>query len=134
MTDSEPDAARSRVVLVADDDRDIRELVATKLTQAGFQVISFGDGLSALEAARSQHPDVAILDVMMPGLSGLDVVRKLHEDPATASIPVILLTAKSQEFDVQAGIALGAADYVIKPFSPRELVNRVTAALSAHGA
>jgi DNA-binding response OmpR family regulator len=115
--------------LVADDDRDIRDLVAVKLQNAGFEVITVGDGAEALAAARKHQPDLAILDVMMQGLSGLEVVRQLREDPDTQSIPAILLTAKSQEFDVKAGLSLGAADYVIKPFSPRELLQRVNAVL-----
>ncbi|HEY2043458.1 MAG TPA: response regulator [Jatrophihabitans sp.] len=119
-----------RVALVADDDQDIRDLVTTKLSGSGFTVIAVSDGDAALIAAREKHPDIALLDVMMPGPSGLEIVRLLREDPATATIPVILLSAKSQEFDVEAGLSLGAADYVVKPFSPRDLVARVEAALS----
>jgi two-component system phosphate regulon response regulator PhoB len=105
-------------------------MVTTKLRQAGFEVIAVGDGRSALSGARERVPDVAILDVMMPGMSGLEVMGELAADPATASIPVILLTARSQEFDVKAGLSLGATDYIIKPFSPRQLLERVTAALA----
>ncbi len=129
MTDDTTPGRRGRIVLVADDDRDIRDLVAVKLQNAGFEVITVGDGAEALAAARKHQPDLAILDVMMQGLSGLEVVRQLREDPDTQSIPAILLTAKSQEFDVKAGLSLGAADYVIKPFSPRELLQRVNAVL-----
>jgi DNA-binding response OmpR family regulator len=117
-------------VLIADDEADIRDLVTTKLSQAGLEVVALGDGHTALKAARDRRPDVAILDVMMPGLSGLEVMAGLAEDPATASVPVILLTARSQEFDVKAGLSLGAADYIIKPFSPRQLLERVQAILA----
>jgi DNA-binding response OmpR family regulator len=127
--DSEP-ARAPLTALVVDDDRDIRELVALKLRQAGFDVRTSGDGADALTQLRAAPPDIAVLDVMMPGLSGLDIARQVREDPATARVPIILLTAKSQEFDVEAGFALGVDDYIIKPFSPREFVHRVNAVLS----
>ncbi len=117
-------------VLVADDDRDIRELVAFKLTQAGYEVRAFEDGSAALQEMRARLPDIAVLDVMMPGLTGFDVCRQLRADPATESLPVILLTARAQEGDVATGFAVGADDYVVKPFSPRELVSRVQAVLN----
>jgi DNA-binding response OmpR family regulator len=129
VSGSEQDASGRGLVLVADDEADIRELVATKLTQAGFEVIAVGDGTSALAQARSRLPSVAILDVMMPGCSGLDVMAAMAEDPATAAIPVLLLSARSQEFDVRTGLELGAFDYIIKPFSPRQLLDRVEAAV-----
>lgn len=128
MTD-EPTVGSSRVVLVAEDDRDIRELVTAKLSGAGYRVIAVADGIAALNVIREQSPDIALLDVMMPGSSGLDVIGKLRTDERTASVPVILLSAKSQDFDVETGLALGAADYIIKPFSPRELLERVEAVL-----
>jgi len=118
------------LALIADDEADIRELVATKLTQVGFEVIAVGDGTIALSQARSRLPAVAILDVMMPGHSGLEVMAALAADPATAAIPVLLLSARSQEFDVRTGLELGAYDYIIKPFSPRQLLERVEAALT----
>jgi DNA-binding response OmpR family regulator len=132
MTDLQPAIERSRVarvVLVAEDDRDIRELVKAKLVAAGYQVIAVSDGSQALLELRAQLPDIALLDVMMPGISGLDLVGELRRNPVTAGIPVILMSAKSQEFDVESGIAMGAADYVVKPFSPRELLARVEAVL-----
>lgn len=132
---SEPDATQAgrrapRRVLVADDDADIRDLVVFKLEQAGFDVESVDDGIGALERARDSTPDLVLLDVMMPGMSGIDVTRELRADPATARIPVILLTARVQEVDVETGFATGADDYVLKPFSPRELVSRVQAVLA----
>jgi DNA-binding response OmpR family regulator len=126
--DGAQDGAQRRV-LVADDDRDIRDLVTFKLEQAGYAVQSVEDGLGALEAARRGVPDLVVLDVMMPGLSGVDVARELRADPATARMPIILLTAKAAESDLETGFATGADDYVTKPFSPRELVSRVQAVL-----
>ncbi len=117
-------------VLLAEDDADIRFLVIYKLTQAGYQVRVFGDGLSAAADAHEHPPDLAILDVMMPGMSGLEVCQELRKDPATANIPVIILTAMAQETDITAGFAAGADDYIVKPFSPREFVIRVNAALA----
>jgi DNA-binding response OmpR family regulator len=118
------------VVLVADDDADIRELVAFKLEQAGFEVIAVEDGHAALEHARNRRPTLAVLDVSMPGLSGIEVCRALRADSATAGILVIMLTARVQEQDVEGGFSAGADDYVTKPFSPRELVSRIQALLS----
>src|ERR1700676_4716106 len=111
-------------VLLAEDDADIRFLVTFKLTQAGYQVRAFGDGLSAVADAREHPPDLAILDVMMPVMSGLEVCQELRKDPATAKIPVIILTAVAQEADIAAGVAAGADDYIVKPFSPREFMTR----------
>lgn len=116
-------------ILVADDDADIRDLVTFKLTQAGYPVEAHQDGASAWAALSANRPRLAVLDVMMPGLSGLDVLRKIRETPALAHLPVILLTARSRDVDVEDGFASGATDYVIKPFSPRELVHRVAAVL-----
>jgi DNA-binding response OmpR family regulator len=121
-------------VLVADDDRDIRDLVVFKLTQAGHEVFAAGDGQEALDLLRAEAPDIAVLDVMMPALSGLDICRIARSEPSTATLPVILLTAKVQEADVETGFAVGADDYVAKPFSPRELVNRVQAVLARSAA
>ena len=118
------------VVLVADDDADIRDLVAFKLEQVGLEVVAAGDGEAALEAARAMQPELAVLDISMPGLSGIDVCRMLRADPATAGMLIIMLTARVQEQDVQGGFSAGADDYVTKPFSPRELVSRIQALLS----
>jgi DNA-binding response OmpR family regulator len=117
------------VVLVADDDDDIRDLVAFRLDRAGYEVLRAGDGQEALDLARKHGPDLAVLDVMMPKLTGYDVTRALRADPATSRIPVILLTARVQEADVARGFDAGADDYVKKPFSPQELKARVQAVL-----
>ena len=117
-------------ILVADDDTDIRDLVTFKLEQAGFKVTAVDNGLAALTAARDQPPDLMVLDVMMPGMSGIDVCQELRRDSTTAALPIILLTARAQEGDVEVGFGVGADDYIIKPFSPRELLNRVEAVLA----
>jgi DNA-binding response OmpR family regulator len=116
-------------IVVADDDADIRDLVAFKLEQSGHQVLAFGDGGSAVEACRRQVPELVLLDVMMPGMSGLDACRAMRADAMLARVPVILLTARAQESDIEQGFLVGADDYVVKPFSPRELASRVTAVL-----
>ena len=117
-------------ILVADDDMDIRDLVAFKLEQAGFDVTAVDNGLAALTAARLEPPDLVVLDVMMPGMSGIDVCRELRNDRTTSALPIILLTARAQEGDVEVGFGAGADDYIVKPFSPRELVTRVEAVLA----
>ncbi|MCL6735218.1 response regulator transcription factor [Streptomyces neyagawaensis] len=117
-------------VLVADDDADIRDLVAFKLTQSGHQVTAVEDGMTALRVLRERPPDLVLLDIRMPGISGLDVCRELRAAEETSSLPVILITARSQEGDVELGFSAGADDYIVKPFSPRELSSRVNAVLS----
>ncbi len=117
-------------ILLADDDEDIREIVAFKLAAAGFAVTTVDDGARALAAARAGPADLVVLDVTMPGLSGIEVCRTLRAEPATADLPIILLTARAQEGDVEVGLEAGADDYVVKPFSPRELVARVEALLA----
>lgn len=114
-------------VLVVDDDTDIRDLVALKLQAAGLNVDTAHDGVAGLEKASTGNYGVIILDVMMPGLSGIDVLQSLRT--AGIQTPVIMLTAKTQEHDVEAGFTAGATDYVSKPFSPRELLARVNALL-----
>jgi DNA-binding response OmpR family regulator len=121
------------LIVVADDDVDIRDLVEFKLTTLGHQIVSVADGSSAVDACRVTRPDLAVLDVMMPGLTGLEAVRELRRDPALEDIPVILLTARAQESDVQTGFDCGADDYITKPFSPKELASRVEALLERRG-
>ncbi|UVE94641.1 response regulator transcription factor [Dietzia sp. B32] len=116
-------------VVIADDDDDIRELVAFKLENAGYEIRTARDGVEALEAITSFTPSLAILDIMMPGLSGLDVLRRLRDGEGPESCRVLLLTARARDAEVDAGFAAGADDYVIKPFSPRELLRRVDALL-----
>ena len=120
-------------ILVADDDVDIRELVEFKLSTMGHEITAVGDGAAAVEACQGSRPALAVLDVMMPGVSGLDAIRAIRADPALADLPVILLTARAQESDVETGFDSGADDYITKPFSPRELASRVEALLSRSG-
>lgn len=117
-------------ILVADDDVDIRELVEFKLSTLGHEVVAVADGTSAVEEARRRRPDLAVLDVMMPGMSGLEAVRIIREEPGLADLPVILLTARAQESDRETGFDSGADDYITKPFSPRELAARVETLLN----
>src|SRR5581483_3282272 len=116
-------------VLVVDDERDILELVRYHLEQAGYRCVAAGDGAAALRLAREAKPDALVLDVMLPGLDGLEVCRQLRRDRATARLPIIMLTARADEVDRVVGLEVGADDYVVKPFSPRELVARVRAVL-----
>ncbi|WP_307835902.1 response regulator transcription factor [Phycicoccus sonneratiae] len=115
-------------VLVADDDADIRDLVEFKLQQAGYDVVCVGDGLEAWDVFVSDPPHAMVLDVMMPGLSGIDVLLKIREHQQV-HVPVLMLSARARDVDVDAGFAVGADDYVVKPFSPRELVHRVNGIL-----
>ncbi|MGA8257156.1 MAG: response regulator [Nocardioides sp.] len=118
-------------IVVADDDTDIRELVEFKLSSMGHEIVAVGDGAAAYEACRVERPDLAVLDVMMPGTSGLEAIKMLRADPDLRHLPVILLTARAQESDVEFGLDSGADDYMTKPFSPRELGERVEALLAA---
>jgi DNA-binding response OmpR family regulator len=119
-----------KTVLIADDDEDILNLVRFRLERDGLRVLLARDGQQALQTARDERPDLCVLDVMMPKLSGLEVLAQLRRDPDTAAMPVIMLTARAHEADVDAGFDGGANDYVIKPFSPQELRQRVRAQLS----
>ncbi len=116
-------------VLVADDEPDVLGLVTSNLRLAGFEVLESEDGVAALQRAREEMPDLLVLDLMLPGMSGLEVCRSLKADPVTAMIPIIMLTAKAEEIDRIVGLELGADDYVTKPFSPRELVLRAKGVL-----
>jgi DNA-binding response OmpR family regulator len=117
-------------VLVIDDDDDVRSVIAFKLRRAGYEVIEERDGEAGLAAALEERPDVVLLDWMMPRLSGIEVCRELRRDDGLRHTAVLLLTAKAQEPDVERGFAAGADDYIVKPFSPRELVSRVQAVLA----
>ena len=116
-------------VLVVDDEREILELVEYNLKNEGFAVTCVATGEDALRAARLKAPDLIVLDLMLPGVDGLEVCRRLKSDDATRGIPIVMLTAKGSEADIVAGLELGAADYVTKPFSPRVLVARIRAVL-----
>ncbi|MCI0371993.1 MAG: response regulator [candidate division NC10 bacterium] len=116
-------------VLIVDDEKDIVELVRYHLEKEGFQCLQAADGGTALRLTRQHRPDLLILDLMLPGLDGLEVCRLLRQDPATARLPILMLTAKAEEVDRVVGLEVGADDYVVKPFSPRELVARVKAIL-----
>jgi DNA-binding response OmpR family regulator len=117
------------VVLAADDDEDILELVAFRLERSGYTVLRARDGEEALRVALEAKPDLAVLDVMMPKLDGFELTRRLRAEDATSRMPIILLTARAQDADVQAGFDAGADDYLRKPFSPQELRARVQAIL-----
>jgi len=112
-------------ILVVDDEPDVLELVTYNLGQAGFQTDTAADGAEALRKARSNAPDLILLDLMLPEMDGLEVCKLLRRDAKTSAIPIIMLTARASEIDRIVGLELGAADYVPKPFSPRELVLRV---------
>ena len=116
-------------ILVVDDEEDILELVRFNLAREGYEVLCAMSGEEALEEARKKHPDLVVLDLMLPGIDGLEVARALKREAGTKEIPVIMVTAKGEEADVVTGLELGADDYVTKPFSPRILVARVKAVL-----
>jgi two-component system alkaline phosphatase synthesis response regulator PhoP len=119
----------SGTVLVVDDDPVIVNLLQVNFEIEGYDVLTAMDGEAGLAHARSGHPHVIILDVMMPGLDGLEVARRLRSDPLTATIPIIVLSAKAQAADIQAGLAV-ADEYMTKPFEPLELLERVKAVLA----
>ena len=116
-------------VLVVDDEENIRMLVKFNLEKAGYEVLEASDGNKAIETAVNSTPDIVILDLMLPGIDGLEVCRHLKRHPRTAALPIIMLTAKSDEIDRVIGLELGADDYMTKPFSQRELVARIKAVL-----
>jgi DNA-binding response OmpR family regulator len=117
----------SPLVLVADDDEDILQLVAFRLEKAGYRILTASDGEQALQIAMDEHPDLAVLDVMMPRLTGLEVTQRLRAEGKR--MPIVLLTARVQEADIARGFEAGADDYIKKPFSPQELRARVQAIL-----
>src|SRR5688572_15744000 len=121
--------APSKKILVADDEADVLNLVCNNLKSAGFLVLRAEDGPGALEQAKSHLPSLIVLDLMLPGMSGLEVCKALKAEPATKNIPILMLTAKAEEVDRILGFELGADDYMTKPFSPRELVLRVQSVL-----
>ena|ERR1700677_337535 len=120
-------------ILVADDEADVLNLVSSNLKNAGFSVIKAHDGATALTKARENNPVLIVLDLMLPGMSGLEVCKTLKGDGVTSQIPIIMLTAKAEEIDRILGLELGADDYITKPFSPRELVLRVKSVVRRAG-
>lgn len=116
-------------ILVVEDHSDTLELLKYNLTSSGYGVVTAMDGHKALEQARNEKPDLVLLDLMLPGMDGLEVCRRLKQETGTQHIPVIMLTAKGEEVDRVVGLELGVDDYVVKPFSPRELVLRIKAVL-----
>ncbi len=126
--DTDVTVARENV-LVVDDERDILELVKYNLDKEGYRVTVVATGEDALAATRAKMPDLIVLDLMLPGVDGLEVCRRLKSDAKTRGIPIVMLTAKGSEADVVAGLELGASDYVTKPFSPRVLTARIRAVL-----
>ena len=121
----------TKTILIADDEPNIRQLVAFTLRRRGYTIIEAEEGKTALDLIRRERPDLAVLDVMMPGLSGIAIVQQLTRDPNVADIPVILLSAKGQGVEIEEGLASGAQLYLVKPFSPRELAERVAEMLDA---
>lgn len=125
---------RKELVLVVEDDEDILELLTFNLEAAGYQTASATDGYEGLQLARRKSPDLIVLDIMMPGMDGFEVCKELKRKSETADIPVIMLTARTEEVDRIVGLELGADDYVVKPFSPREIILRIKAVLKRSGA
>ncbi len=117
-------------IAIADDDAVLRDLVAFRLERDGHVVAAYDNGLDLLEACRGQRPDLVVLDLMMPGLNGLDTARALRADDVLATVPILLLTARTAEADVAHGFTAGADDYLSKPFRPSELSLRVQALLA----
>lgn len=116
-------------ILVVEDEKDLLELVTYNLQQAGYQVTAVSDGAAALREIQKEAPELILLDLMLPDLSGTEICRRLRRDDKTRGIPVIMMTARGEEIDRVVGFEVGADDYVVKPFSPRELVLRVGAIL-----
>lgn len=116
--------AKNKILVIEDDD-DIQELITYNLVREGYLVSSTTSGEAGLEAARRSAPDLVLLDLMLPGIDGLEVCRMLRADHRTAAVPIVMLTAKGEETDVVTGLEVGADDYITKPFSPREVVARV---------
>ncbi len=118
-----------KTILLADDEANLRMLVHTTLDDPQYRILEAADGAQTLALTRAEHPDLLVLDWMMPDMSGIEVAQTLRQDPATSHIPIIMLTAKGQERDKEQGRALGASAYLVKPFSPLELLEKVQAIL-----
>jgi DNA-binding response OmpR family regulator len=120
---------RKRKILVIEDEPDILEIIEYNLSKEGYRVFCSRDGESGLAEARKRAPDLILLDLMLPGIDGIEICRKLKGDPTTRGTPIIMVTAKGEESDVVLGLGVGADDYVVKPFSPKELTARVRTVL-----
>src|SRR5215207_1942048 len=120
---------RVATILIVEDERDIRELIAYNLERAGHEALRMASAEEALDAVRDALPDLIVIDWMLPGMSGIDLARRLKASKRTESVPVIMVTARGSEEDKLAGLGIGADDYMTKPFSPRELNARVKAVL-----
>jgi phosphate regulon transcriptional regulator PhoB len=129
LLQTRPLEGEKKVVLIVEDEPDISDLIRFNLEQEGFAVEQADDGARALESVRRHRPALIILDLMLPGIPGLEICRRLRAEEATARLPIIILTARAAEADRIIGLEMGADDYVTKPFSPRELVARVRAVL-----
>jgi two-component system OmpR family response regulator len=116
-------------ILIIEDEKDLADLLAYNLEREGFRTFTARDGLTGLDAATTSSPDLIILDLMLPGMAGTDICRHLKKNPKTAAVPVIMLTARGDEIDRVVGFEIGADDYVVKPFEPRELVARIKSVL-----
>jgi two-component system, OmpR family, alkaline phosphatase synthesis response regulator PhoP len=116
-------------ILAVDDEEDILELLRFNLTKEGFSVVCAASGEEALKSALSKRPDLILLDLLLPGIDGLEVARRLKNDPSTKDIPVVMVTAKGEEADIVTGLEVGAEDYITKPFSRKVLIARVRAVL-----
>lgn len=120
-------------ILIAEDEPDIRELVAFMLRFAGYEVMSAANGEEAVQAATREVPDLVLMDVRMPRMTGYDACRLMKSNPDLRDVPVVFLSAKGQESEIQSGLEAGAEEYLLKPFSPDELTNRVRSILSKFG-
>ncbi len=120
-------------IVIAEDEPDIRELIAFTLRFAGYEVITGSNGLEGYELTKQHHPDLAMFDVRMPKMTGYDACKKIKADPEIAHIPVVFLSAKGQETEIEQGLASGADDYLLKPFAPDQLAERVRAVLAKYG-
>jgi two-component system, OmpR family, phosphate regulon response regulator PhoB len=120
-------------ILLVEDDSDIRYMVSYKLIKGGFDVIEAADGVAALEAAGEHPPDLVLLDLRLPLMSGIEVCRQLRGRPRTAAVPIIVLTGRTRPEEIEQAYAAGASEYVFKPFSPRDLLERVESALAKVG-
>ena len=125
MTTPDITPVAGKKVLVVDDEKFVRELIKIKLGRCGLTVIEATNGVEAIETARSLKPDIILMDVMMPKMNGFEACEKLKSDPETARIPIVMLTARGEQANLEKGLALGATDYMSKPFSPQKLAELV---------